>query len=246
VARGYALLTPDTFVPSIPPGWEGSSLFVHMAPEIGARFAQYQAVMAEGGAAPPAAAGVERVLYVIDGEIAIDGRPDLRLKPGGFAFIPPGQGGFRALAPSRVNVFEKRYAPMPGVRPPFFIAGQEQDLEGEPFLGDPDARLKVLLPTTPDFDLAVNVFTYQPGAALPQVEIHIMEHGLLMLDGQGVYRLGDDWHPVKAGDVIWMAAYCPQWFVAMGKTPARYLYYKDVNRDPLAGSVTSHGLNKEA
>jgi (S)-ureidoglycine aminohydrolase len=31
-----------------------------------------------------------------------------------------------------------------------------------------------------------------------------------------------------------MAAYCPQWFVAMGKTPARYLYYKDVNRDPLA------------
>ena len=47
-----------------------------------------------------------------------------------------------------------------------------------------------------------------------------MEHGLLMLSGQGVYRLGDDWHPVRAGDVIWMGAYCPQWFVAMGKEPA--------------------------
>jgi (S)-ureidoglycine aminohydrolase len=33
--------------------------------------------------------------------------------------------------------------------------------------------------------------------------------------------------------VIWMRAYCPQWFVAMGKSPARYVYYKDVNRDPL-------------
>ena len=30
-----------------------------------------------------------------------------------------------------------------------------------------------------------------------------------------------------------MAPYCPQWFVAMGKQPARYLYYKDVNRDPM-------------
>jgi (S)-ureidoglycine aminohydrolase len=65
------------------------------------------------------------------------------------------------------------------------------------------------------------------------VEVHVMEHGLVMLDGMGVYRLGEDWYPVQEGDVIWMASYCPQWFVAMGKTPARYLYYKDVNRDPL-------------
>jgi (S)-ureidoglycine aminohydrolase len=60
-----------------------------------------------------------------------------------------------------------------------------------------------------------------------------MEHGLLMLSGQGVYRLEDSWYPVAAGDVIWMAPYCPQWFVAMGKSPASYLYYKDVNRAAL-------------
>jgi (S)-ureidoglycine aminohydrolase len=30
-----------------------------------------------------------------------------------------------------------------------------------------------------------------------------------------------------------MGPYCPQWFVAMGKEPARYLYYKDVNRAAL-------------
>jgi (S)-ureidoglycine aminohydrolase len=63
-----------------------------------------------------------------------------------------------------------------------------------------------------------------------------MEHGLLMLEGQGVYRLGDSWYPVREGDAIWMAPFCPQWFVAMGKGPARYLYYKDVNRDPMAGA----------
>ena len=83
------------------------------------------------------------------------------------------------------------------------------------------------------FDLAVNVFRFKPGATLPFVEAHFMEHGLLMLEGQGVYRLGESWYPVRAGDVIWMAPFCPQWFVAMGTTPAAYLYYKDVNRDPL-------------
>ena len=76
--------------------------------------------------------------------------------------------------------------------------------------------------------------TYQPGAALSMVEIHVMEHGLLMLEGGGIYRLGDSWYPVTAGDFIWMAPYCPQWFGAIGKTPAKYLIYKDSNRHPLA------------
>jgi hypothetical protein len=34
-------------------------------------------------------------------------------------------------------------------------------------------------------------------------------------------------------DVIWMAPCCPQWFAAIGETPARYFYYKDINRAPL-------------
>jgi (S)-ureidoglycine aminohydrolase len=72
--------------------------------------------------------------------------------------------------------------------------------------------------------------TFQPGAALPMVEIHVMEHGLAMLAGSGIYRLGEHWYPVVAGDFIWMAPYCPQWFGAIGKTPAKYLIYKDWNR----------------
>ena len=100
-------------------------------------------------------------------------------------------------------------------------------------MGDEDARLQTLLPESPAFDMAVNIFTYQPGATLPQVEIHVMEHGLQMLSGMGVYRLSDSYYPVAEGDVIWMASYCPQWFVAMGKQPASYIYYKDVHRDPL-------------
>ena len=76
---------------------------------------------------------------------------------------------------------------------------------------------------------------YEPGAALAQVEIHVMEHGLLMLEGGGIYRLGNHWYPVQTGDFIWMAPYCPQWFGALGKTRAKYLICKDWNRHPLPG-----------
>jgi (S)-ureidoglycine aminohydrolase len=48
-----------------------------------------------------------------------------------------------------------------------------------------------------------------------------------------VYRLDDRWYPVQAGDVIWMAPYCPQWFIAGGKQASRYIYYKDVNRSAM-------------
>jgi len=136
-------------------------------------------------------------------------------------------------ANSRLMIFQKEYEPLPGFAKPQPLVGHERDVKGQPFLDNEDARLQVLLPDNPVFDMAVNIFTYQPGATLPFVETHIMEHGLVMLRGQGIYRLDADWHPVQAGDVIWMAPYCPQWFVAMGKTPASYLYYKDVNRDPM-------------
>jgi len=100
-------------------------------------------------------------------------------------------------------------------------------------MGDPDALLQTLLPEEMSFDMAINLFTFKPGATLPFVEVHIMEHGLLVLDGQGIYRLGDQWYPVEKNDVIWMAPYCPQYYVASGKENTRYLYYKNMHRHPL-------------
>ena len=93
-------------------------------------------------------------------------------------------------------------------------------------------RLQTLLPEHESFDLAVNIFTFQPGAALPFVESHVMEHGWLMLKGQGNIRLDQEFHSVQAGDVIWTGSYCPHWFAATGKSPASCIYYKDLNRDP--------------
>lgn len=236
VQRNHALICPDSFVAAPLPGWERAQGVTLVSPRLGARFAQYLALLEPGATSAPAPGGVERVLYVLDGEVTIAPGAGLAhpLSAGGYAYVPPNaEVRVHARTQSRLNIFEKRYAPLPGVPVPSFLHGHESKVVGQPFLGDPDALLQTLLPAVPSFDLAVNVFTYRPGATLPMVEVHVMEHGLLMLQGQGVYRLGDSWYPVRAGDAIWMAPYCPQWFVAMGKEPARYLYYKDVHRDPL-------------
>lgn len=236
LARDHALIAPDSFVRAPIPGWEGASGVVLVAPALGARFAMFLAELEPGGTAAVPGPGVERALFVLDGEVEVELTPGVphALGPGGFAYVPPdGIMPLRAAAASRLVVFDKRYEPLPGVMPPRARVGDARDVPGDPFLGDPDARLQAFLPAEPAFDLAMNLFTYQPGATLPMVEVHVMEHGLLMLDGQGIYRLGDSWYPVRGGDAIWMASYCPQWFVAMGKTPARYLYYKDIHRDPL-------------
>jgi (S)-ureidoglycine aminohydrolase len=235
VAPDHALICPDSFVRSPLPGWTGTQGVILIAPPMGARFTQYLALMEPGGRSAPPPAGGERFVYVLDGTVTVS--PGHALDAGGFAFLPAGTDHpITATTTARLNVFEKRYSPMAGVPAPPVVIGREQDVEGIPFLGDANARLQTLLPDEPAFDLAVNVFRFRPGAALPLVEVHVMEHGLLMLEGQGVYRLADSWYPVRAGDAIWMRSFCPQWFVAMGNSPAAYLYYKDVNRDPLGAT----------
>jgi (S)-ureidoglycine aminohydrolase len=210
---------------------------MHISPQLGARFSQASVILQTGGMTAGAAAGLERVIFVRSGAVSLKlpgGGPAHRLEAEGFVYLPADRPHeIKAMEPANLVVFEKRFQRGAGVELPEAVVGTAADVPGEPFMGDDQARLQVLLPADERFDLAVNIFTYQPGATLPQVEIHVMEHGLVMLEGAGVYRLGDSWYPVTEGDVIWMASYCPQWFVAMGKRPARYLYYKDVNREPL-------------
>lgn len=237
VKERYALLTPAGFVPSCLPGWSNAVCVVLISEGIGARFCQTLVTLETGGQGRGHTGPAELFGYVLEGECSATlGQKKASLSAGGFVYVPPQRDfHFTAVtAGTRLLLFEKRYAPIEGLTPPQLLIGQASEVAGQPFLGDPDARLQVLLPDHPGFDLGVNIFTYQPGASLPFVETHIMEHGLLMLAGQGIYRLDADWHPVLAGDVIWMAPYCPQWFVATGKTPASYIYYKDVNRSPLA------------
>lgn len=232
----HLLLTADTFVRTPLPGMKECMAVVHAGPAMGAAFTEYTAEFQTGGELGGATA--QRFLYVIDGSVSVElngKRSELGAR--GYAYVPEGMP-HRVVATkvSRVAVVEKPYQALKSVDPPQAIVSSEDAVSSHALSDDPDLQVKCLLPDEFSFDFAVNTMVYQPGAALSMVEMHVMEHGLIMLEGGGIYRLGDSWYPVTAGDFIWMGPWCPQWFGAIGKVPAKYLIYKDWNRHPLAGT----------
>jgi (S)-ureidoglycine aminohydrolase len=229
----HLLQTPDTFVRTPLPGAEGVDFIIHAAPQLGAAFTQMTTEFAPGGTLGPAPA--QRFLYVLEGQLELHtDSGDHTLVERGFAYIPQAvPHTVSAVTKARAVLIEKPHHPLTAAPLPQITVGNESAIADVFLMGDPSLRVRALLPDGPAYDFAVNTMTYDPGAALSMVEIHVMEHGLLMLEGGGIYRLGDSWYPTTAGDFIWMAPYCPQWFGAIGKRSAKYLIYKDFNRHTL-------------
>ncbi len=231
--RDHLLHTPDTFVRAALPGMQAAVGIVHIAPAAGAAFTQYTAELEAGGVLGHTAS--QRFIYVLEGVADLATESSFHtLTTASYAYVPAGlEHTVTAQQKTRLAVIEKTYQAVAAAATPALLVGNESNIAPVALMGDPDLEVRGLLPDSPSFDFAVNTMTYQPGAALSMVEVHVMEHGLLMLEGGGIYRLGDAWYPVKAGDFIWMAPFCPQWFGALGKQPAKYLIYKNWNRHPL-------------
>jgi (S)-ureidoglycine aminohydrolase len=232
--RDHLLHTPDTFIRTVLPGMERATAIVHISPAAGAAFTQYTAELEPGGSL--GSTSNQRFLFLLEG--AADLATDTSfhtLASGSYAYLPEDSAHtLTAQQTTRLVVIEKPYEALSSSAAPEIVVGHENKVLSIPLNDDPDLQVRSLLPSSISFDFAVNTMTYQPGAALSMVEVHVMEHGLFMLEGGGIYRLGDQWYPVTAGDFIWMAPFCPQWFGALGKRPAKYLIYKDWNRHPLA------------
>ena len=229
----HRLQTPNTFIRTPLPGALNVEFIVHIAPQAGAAFTQMTAEFAAGGTLGPSPA--QRFVYVIEGSLELQAeRKTHTLGVGGFAYLPQGSAHqIRTSVKARAVVIEKTHRSVPGAPSPQAVVGDESSVAPVALMGDEALRVRSLMPDGDAYDFAVNTMTYDPGAALSMVEIHVMEHGLLMLEGGGIYKLSDSWYPVEAGDFIWMAPYCPQWFGALGKKPAKYLIYKDWRRHPL-------------
>lgn len=230
----HALITPESHVPLHLPGWSDAAAVVLISRELGAGFGQYLVHAGERAHLGPLNPLNEYLVMVLEGSIdlSVDGEIDV-LEAEGFAYLPPSAAWtIHASGAAELLVFEKRYVPVPGVAAPAAFVSSTSEIEAVPFLGDEGALLTCLLPVGPEWDWGINVFEFAPGGTLPNLETHFMEHGLYMLAGQGVYRLGERWYPVLSGDAIWMSPYLTQWFAATGKSPSRYIYYKEMHRVP--------------
>ncbi len=229
---GYLLQTPDTFVRTPMPAVTGGSVIVHASPALGADFVWLTVELEAGGTFD--SSRYSRFFYVLEGEGVLRGPAgEHEIVVGAHAYAP--RGGKRRLTARRAlrcAVVMKRYERLPGLGRPIPFVGGESTLVAQPLGESHEIEVRGLVPSSFAYDFAVNTMTYAAGAALPQVEVHYMEHGLLMLSGSGTYRLGDNLHQVGPGDFIWMQAYCPQWFQADADGPAKYLIYKNFNRMP--------------
>jgi (S)-ureidoglycine aminohydrolase len=234
--RNHAIIAPDGYVNSTIPGWKNCAANVIINEAMGAKFAQILTTLNKDGELMGETKEAEIFFYVVKGKChAKAGGGEKELSKGHYVYVPV-ETAYQFNSEedgTQVLSFHKVYERLPGdysSHPPVIF--DKAAGSGDAYLGDPALRMQILLPDKPAFDMAVNIFTYDPGGHLPFVETHIMEHGLLYLQGQGIYMLDHEWYPIKQGDSIWMAPYCQQWFTAMGKEPAVYIYYKNVNRFP--------------
>lgn len=222
------------------PGWTGAKAWVLARPLSGfaETFSQYIVQLEPGGGSdsPEPDPQAECVLFVVEGEATLTLAGDThRLTPGGYAFIPPGTNWTlhnKGTTPAHFHWIRKAYEKADGINlPEAFVTS---DAEVEPALmpdsGGVWGTTRFVDPADLRHDMHVNIVTIQPGGVIPFLETHVMEHGLYVLQGKGVYRLNEDWVEVEAGDFMWLRAFCPQACYAGGPEPFRYLLYKDVNR----------------
>lgn len=235
VTPHYAVMPPEGILESRLPGFKETKIHFHTSPAMGARLAQALLVMEEGGGTPaPIEDGLEHFFYVLEGEAEVGAHDEVRrLGAGGFAYVPAGAAyGIRAVGgPARAIWIKRPYVPAPGIAPRGAFFGNRAEVPRvnkhtngrtwQALLGEADLSM----------DMEINILSFQPGTYFPFIETHIMEHGLYMLEGQGLYLLGREWHECWAGDFIWMGPYVPQQFYATGWSETAYLLYKDVNRD---------------
>ena len=229
------------------PNWTDTRLWVLARPLSGfaETFSQYiMEVAPRGGSdAPEPENGAEGVLFVVDGELTLtlDGSIH-QMQPGGYAYLPPAANWTvrnNGTAPVRFHWVRKMYEAVPGIEAPEAFVTNENDIEPAP-MPDTDGRWATTRFISSDdvrHDMCVNVVTFEPGAAIPFTETHVMEHGLYVLEGKAVYRLNSDWVEVEAGDFMWLRAFCPQACYAGGPGRFRYLLYKDINRHAKLKSV---------
>ena len=236
VTQRYALLPLEGFPVSRLPSCPEAEARVLASPALGAKFVQMVVDVPAGKSARlDSQAGVENFYFVVSGRGKFgSGSSAQKLEPGSFGLLPPGaEMQFTAGDSLRLLTLQKHYESARGVEMFKGIHGQESKIEKKVWADNPHSLLQALIPDEMGFDLAMNIFTFDPGFGLPIVETHVMEHGLLFLQGKGLYFLGDRWMEVEADDFIWMGPYCPQSFYATGPTPSRYIYFKNVNREIL-------------
>mmetsp|Transcript_816 Transcript_816/g.2657 ORF Transcript_816/g.2657 Transcript_816/m.2657 type:complete len:289 (-) Transcript_816:268-1134(-) len=238
VARDHTLLCPESRVYSPMPGWEGAVGANLCSPaNPGSLVSMTLVEMNQHGSSNAALKGVERCVVVLRGEVSVSNTTSV-FRENEYFYCPPWEkSSFEALSNgATVLMYEQVYRPAKHLTDalPTFVSGGIDECKTLDPGPDECFVLRKLLPMDVEWDMNIHVMDFAPGQTLGVRELHYNQHALFMLEGGGVYRLGQDsWYPVTAGDAAYIAPWCMQWYGALGDTRTRYIISKDCNRDPL-------------
>lgn len=229
-------------VTSILPFWADTRAWILARPMTGfaETFSQYIVEVSPGGGSdrPDTEPGLESALFVTTGEMTLTLNGEVHtLVAGGYAFVAPGttwsvkNAGAENLG---FHWIRKAFEFVDGLDVPDSFVTSDQAVPPTVMPGEHTGWMttRFVDPADVRHDMHVTIVTFQPGFSIPFKETHVMEHGLYVLQGKGVYLLNDEWVEVEAGDFMWLRAFCPQACYAGGPGLFRYLLYKNVNRHP--------------
>lgn len=236
IPRGVLRDTVTSYLPF----WDNTRAWIIARPLSGfaETFSQYIMEVAPSGGSekPEPDPNAEAVLFVVDGtfNLILLGESH-EMRPGSYAFIPPGARWSlknTSTVPIRFHWIRKAYDAVAGIDPPTAFVVNEQDILpiSMPNTNEVWTTTRFVEPMDVRHDMHVTIVSFEPGGVIPFAETHVMEHGLYVLEGKAVYKLNEDWVEVEAGDFMWLRAFCPQACYAGGPGRFRYLLYKDVNR----------------
>ena len=178
VERDHAVITGDGFVNSAVPGWSNCEVNVVINEAMGANFCQLFITLQQDGELKGKTEKTQIFFYVVEGSCAItlEGKKS-KLTKGSYVYIPIDQEYVfdSATEGTQLLTFHKTYEHLDGYEIPKPIINNEANIEQNIYCDDPDLLMQNLLPDAGNlsFDMAVNIFTYNPGANLPFVETHI-------------------------------------------------------------------------
>ena len=236
----WVLLEPDGLVRNSIPGYKNCDVSILASPAMGAQFADYIVTAHTGGKNDAIGGdGIESFLYVVEGAVSVRNADEAAdLSQGGYIYSPadrPFSFENRSGQDAKLYIYRRRYEPLEGAKA-HTIVGNANELPWIVYEGMENCHIQNFLPTDDfGFDMNMHILKFKIGASHGYIETHVQQHGMLFLSGKAMYRLDDEWLPMKKGDYVFMDSYCPQACYAVGdegrEEELTYIYSKDCNRD---------------
>ncbi|KAF6153005.1 hypothetical protein GIB67_021610 [Kingdonia uniflora] len=206
--RDHALITPESQVFSPLPDWTNTMGAYLITPEMGSHFVMYIAKMQVNSKSTLPPKDVERFLFVVEGSVTmanVFGTSHILLVDS-YAYLPANFEHFvKCDTLATLIVFERRYVNLQNHIPEQIVGSTDK----QPLLETPGEvfELKKLLPASAPYDFNIHIMDFQPGEYLNVKEVHYNQHGLLLLEGQGIYRLGDHWFAFYICEILEIARF---------------------------------------